>query len=54
MMSQHKLKMCRAANAGYGGKCITQKDVDDLWHLYIEVYTQAIVTHYSYIVYYLL
>ena len=33
-MSQHKLKMCREDNAGYGGKCITQNDIDIL---YIEV-----------------
>ena len=39
MMSQHKLKMCKTDNAGYGGKCITQKDIEDLWNLYIEVHT---------------
>ena len=31
VISQHKLKRCRADNAGYRGKCITQKDVGDLY-----------------------
>ena len=29
--------MCEEHNAGYGGKCVTQSDIDELWNLYIEV-----------------
>jgi hypothetical protein len=36
-MSKHKLKMCVPDNAGYGGKCVTQDNMEDMWSLYTEV-----------------
>ena len=36
-ISQHRLKMCGEHNAGYGGKCVTQSDINELWNLCMEV-----------------
>ena len=35
-LTKQKMKLC-GENAGYGGSCITDYDVVDLWRLYLEV-----------------